>query len=127
MKEKTDKPFTEWKFARKRDEWMRRLSMVPQKTMPSGAKLVAFRVALYMQEKKRRAFPTYEALGKACGMSARMVQEHTMVLGDWLEIERRRNKGNTYWLKYPFAPNGIVVPLETEAEREDSGNVIPME
>lgn len=116
---KEKKAFIEWKFAQKRDEWMRRLSMVPQKEMSSGAKLVAFRLALYMNERQRRAFPTYEALGKACGMSGRMVQEHTMALGQWLEIERKRNRGNTYWLKYPFIDhNGSVVPLITEVEAE---------
>lgn len=114
---KEKKPFTEWKFAQKRDEWMRRLSVVPQKDISSGAKLVAFRLSLYMNEKKRRAFPTYEALGKACGMSARMVQEHTLALGNWLDIQRKRNRGNAYWLKYPFVDdNGSLVPLITEAE-----------
>lgn len=116
---KENNPFIEWKFAQKRDEWMRRLSMVPQKEISSGAKLVAFRLALYMNERKRRAFPTYDALAVACGMSSRMVQEHTMALGDWLDIQRKRNRGNAYWLKYPFLDdNGTLLPLITEVERE---------
>lgn len=118
---KEHKPFVEWKFARKRDEWMRRLSMVPQSKISSGAKIVAFRISLYMHDAKRRAHPTFPALAKACGMSERMVQEHTKTLSDWIEVDRRRNKGNTYWLKYPFVDesNGSVVPLETEVDFVD--------
>lgn len=122
---KEQKPFIEWSFAQKRDEWMRRLSAVPEKQIPSGAKLVGFRLALYMRENQRRAFPSYDKLGEACGMSARMVQTHALLLSEqkWLEINRQRAKGNQYWLRYyNFQPNEVdlmemdaLVSLKTEA------------
>jgi hypothetical protein len=107
---KDQKPFIEWTFAQKRDEWMRQLAKVPEKEIPSGAKLVAFRLSLYMREKQRRAFPSYDALGEACGMSARMVQTHALLLHEkkWIEINRQRAKGNQYWLRYyNFQPSDI--------------------
>lgn len=127
MTKETELPFIEWKFARKRDEWMRRLAAVPEKLMPSGAKLVAFRLSLYMHDKKRRAHPSYAALAVHCGMSERMVQQHTKKLEEakWIEVSRRRNTGNRYWLKYPWMPDefadldlniGSGVPLDTESE-----------
>jgi len=127
MTKKPDMPFIEWKFARKRDEWMRRLAATPEKVMPSGAKLVAFRLSLYMHDAKRRAHPSYDVLGADCGMSARMVQQHTKKLQEahWIDVERRRNSGNVYWLRYPWMSedhgelkynNGILVPLDTEEE-----------
>lgn len=106
---------------------MRRLAMVPQSKISSGAKLVAFRLSLYMHEYQRRSFPSYKALAKACGMSDRMVQEHTKTLEDWIEVERKRNKGNHYWLKYPFVDdNGTVLPLDGEADFEDNGSEVPL-
>lgn len=126
---KEQKPFIEWTFAQKRDEWMRQLAKAPEREISSGAKLVGFRLALYMNEKKRRAFPSYDALGIACGMSARMVQTHVLRLSEtkWLEVNRQRAKGNQYWLRYfNFQPseidkldvvleNGSEVPFEEEA------------
>jgi hypothetical protein len=55
-----------------------------------------------------------------------MVQIHTLKLqkAKWLDVQRRRNKGNTYWLRYPWTDDdlendnvnkGSGVPLETEA------------
>ncbi len=118
---KEDKPFEEWKFARKRDEWMRRLASVPQSEISSGAKLVAFRLSLYMRERRRRAFPGYEELAACCGMSERIVQEHTKTVANagWLDVERKRNQGNTYWLKYPFVQeDGYVIPLPKRADSD---------
>lgn len=107
---KEKKPFIEWTFAQKRDEWMRRLAAVSQKEISSGAKLVGFRLALYMREGQRRAFPSYETLGSDCGMSDRMVQDHALLLHEkkWLDVNRQRAAGNQYRLRYyNFQPNEI--------------------
>lgn len=109
----TKKAFVFRTFAEQRDEWMRRMLKVPVSELSPGAKTVAIRLALYMNEKKQRAFPGYEELGVQCGMSARMVQTHTKrlegkggeegeILTQWLTIIRKRNTGNTYWLHYPW-------------------------
>jgi|UniRef100_A0A6H1ZC35 DNA-binding transcriptional ArsR family regulator len=122
---KETKIFREWSFAQKRDEWMRRLASVPERDIASGAKLVGFRLTLYMHEWKRRAHPGYDQLGSDCGMGARVVQTHTKALekAGWIEVRRRRNIGNTYWLRYPWErdpfseqeyDNGTGVPLVTE-------------
>lgn len=121
---KEKKPFIEWTFAQKRDEWMRQLAAVPEKEISSGSKLVGFRLALYMREDQRRAFPSYDALGAACGMSARMVQTHALLLKEkkWLEVHRQRAKGNQYWLRYfnfqPSETDMIEMYAEEKSETE---------
>lgn len=93
------------KFAQKRDIWMRNLL---QSDLPSGAKVVGVRLALYMHEDQQHAFPSYDVLGKDCNLSARQVQTHVMRLerGNendltrWITVKHIRNTGNTYWLRY---------------------------
>lgn len=99
-----EKSFVFRKFAEKRDEWMRRMLAVPNERLSSGAKIVAVRLSLYMNEGKQRAFPSYQDLAEECGMSAAMVQRHTKVLEEagWIEVIRKRNAGNTYWLHFPW-------------------------
>lgn len=124
--EKEDKPFKEWMFARKRDEWMRRLAAVPEREMPSGAKLIGFRLSLYMREDQRRAWPTMAALSDACGMSARVIQDHVTKLqkGRWLDVRRQRHKGNIYWLRYAnFSPDAVD---EMEMDEDANGSGVPL-
>lgn len=74
--------------------------------LPSGAKVVGIRLALYMNEHKQYAYPSHGELGQACGFSDRNVRAHIEKLeGDdenpkWLTIKHVRNTGNTYWLRY---------------------------
>lgn len=92
-------------FAEKRDVWMRNLI---EHDLPSGAKVVGLRLALYMNEKKPYAFPSYDVLGRDCGLSARQVQSHVLRLEHgtkddfthWITVKHVRNAGNTYWLRY---------------------------
>lgn len=102
----TEKAFVFRKFAEKRDEWMRRMIAVPNEELSSGAKIVAIRLALYMNEEKQRAFPSYAELAQKCGMSPAMVQRHTKILEEknWIEVIRKRNFGNTYWLRFAWIP-----------------------
>lgn len=120
MTKNKHKPFVEWSFAQKRDEWMRQLAAVPEKVIPSGQKLVGFRIALYMREGQRRAFPSYDALGIACGISARMVQTHALTLKEkgWLDVSQQRAKGNQYWLRYDNFQTASFDGLDEEAETE---------
>lgn len=126
MTKKEQKPFGEWSFAQKRDEWMRRISCVPERDLASGAKLVGFRLTLYMNEWKRRAHPGYGELGSKCGMCARSVQTHTKALekAGWIEVSRKRNVGNTYWLRYPWDRD---VSGERENDKENNnGSRVPL-
>jgi hypothetical protein len=92
-------------FAERRDLWMRNLLL---HDMPSGAKMVGVRLALYMHEDQQFAFPSYDRLGKDCGLSARQVQTHVRRLelgtsndhAHWITVKHVRNTGNAYWLRY---------------------------
>lgn len=102
------------RFAQKRDVWMRNLL---RSDLPAGAKMVGLRLALYMNERKQWAHPSYDKLGLDCGgMTARQAQTNCMILEGrtetksgkplnsdglgWLKVEHKRNAGNTYWLRY---------------------------
>lgn len=87
------------RFAQRRDHWMRNLLASP---LPSGTKAVGIRLALYMNEKKQFAHPSYDRLADACGLKARQAQSCCMKLerGGWLHIDHKRNAGNTYRLRY---------------------------
>lgn len=95
----TPLPFNQRKFAYRRDVWIRNLL---KSDLPSGAKVVAVRLALYMNEKQQTANPGHEHLGDECALSARQVQDHLRKLEDarWLLIKHVRNAGNQYWLRY---------------------------
>ena len=104
------KPVT---FAQRRDIWVRNLL---RSDLPAGAKVVGVRLAMYMNQKKQHAYPSYDKLGLACGMSARQAQTNCMILEGreqtpagkklntdgrgWLLVQHKRNVGNGYWLRY---------------------------
>jgi len=87
-------------FAKFRDQWMRNLLLVDNKTLPSGAKIVGVRIALYMHQNQQWAFPSYAKLADATGFGVRIVQKYSFALVDqkFLFINRRRNVGNQYFL-----------------------------
>ena len=100
--EKKQKPFEEKTFAQKRDLWMRNLIKASKDEVPAGAKLVGLRLALYMNESKQWAHPSFDELGGECDLGARIVQTHTFTLQNtrWITVKRKRNAGNIYRLRY---------------------------
>jgi len=100
MLEKPDyQAFSDKAFAFRRDQWMRNLMI---SDLPSGAKVVGLRLALYMNGAKEFAHPPYDKLGSACNLSARQAQTHVFKLEEarWLFVEHVRNRGNRYRLRY---------------------------
>lgn len=87
-------------FAAFRDTWMRNMAMLDVKSLSSGAKIVGFRLALYMHQGKQYAHPSYDDLATQTGMGVRIVQKHTFALEKvgFIFIDRRRNAGNFYFL-----------------------------
>ncbi|RIY00186.1 hypothetical protein D3218_12930 [Aureimonas flava] len=85
--------------------WMRSLLEADASAVPAGAKCVGCRLALYMHADKESAYPSHAELGRAVGLSGRMVQTHiaTLEAQRWLEVKHVRNRGNTYLLRYWWA------------------------
>ena len=87
-------------FAAFRDTWIRNVCKMDADSLPSGAKVVGIRLAMYMHQAKQFAHPSYLALSEEVGMGERIVQKHTKALEDagFLFVDRRRNSGNFYFL-----------------------------
>lgn len=93
------KPFRDRAFAYRRDAWLKHMT---RSDLPSGAKVVALRLAMYMNGKKENAYPSYQEIGRECNLSARQAQTHVLNLEEqrWLSVEHVRNRGNRYFLRY---------------------------
>lgn len=87
-------------FASFRDQWIRNLCKFDASSIPSGAKIVGIRIAMYMHQDKQYAHPAYMTLAQDVGMGERIVQKHTKALEDagFLFVDRNRNIVNFYFL-----------------------------
>lgn len=87
-------------FASFRDAWIRNLCRMDASLLPSGAKIVGIRLAMYMHQDKQYAHPSYLTLAEEVGMGERVVQKHTKAIeqAGFLFVDRRRNAGNFYFL-----------------------------
>lgn len=89
-------------FLRNRDEWIRMVNLSPD--VSHVAARVAVNLAMRMNIRTRDAWPSIDTIAKDIGASPRSVISaiDQLVEEGFLGAERKRNKGNVYWLVFKW-------------------------
>lgn len=89
-------------YLRSRDEWIRLL--VDDLDMSHTAVRVGLHIAMRINAEDREAWPSTKTIAKMTGVSVRSVITALEALqaDGYLFVERKRNVGNRYWLRFKW-------------------------
>jgi len=89
-------------YLRDRDEWIRMVNSSPDLTHVAAR--VAVNLAMRMNIRTRDAWPSIDTIANDIGASPRSVVSaiDNLVKEGLLGAERKRNKGNVYWLVFKW-------------------------